>query len=68
MLYTPLLKVWKWLGGQDGGANINKNFCQKYNNKFYILCFPTIVKFKQVQKKYYCTKIEIQNVFASMLC
>ena len=30
--YTSLPKVWKRLGGQDGGANF-KYSCQKYSNE-----------------------------------
>ena len=30
---SKIPKVWKRLEGQDGGANVNKNFYQRYNNE-----------------------------------
>ena len=38
-------KVWKRLGGQDGGANVNKTFIKSTTTPFCVLCFLTVVKF-----------------------
>jgi len=51
-LYTPLPKVWKQLGGQDGRANVNKIFCQKYNNEFLCALLSNRCEISHKYKKY----------------
>ena len=45
MHFTPLPTVWKRLGGENGGANVNKNFRQTYNDEFLNTLFLAVVKF-----------------------